>query len=72
MTLADAIRQEMDCVVHDAIQDLMNNQPHSVAQLRLVCELSLRLKQLIKIYDEDSDSGRVADPRDQATHSLDL
>jgi hypothetical protein len=36
-----------------------------------VTELQLRLNQLIRLHDQDSDSGRVADPSDQATHSLD-
>ena len=71
MTLADAIRQEMDCVVHDAWEDVRNGQPGSWAQLGLVTELQLRLNQLIRLHDQESDSGRVADPSDQATHSLD-
>ena len=71
MNLADAIRQEMECVVHDAWEDVQAGYTWALAQLDLVTELHARLNQLIRLHDENSDSGRVADPSDQATHSLD-
>jgi hypothetical protein len=46
MNLADAIRQEMDCVVHDARAGM----PHTLEQLELALALQERLEQLIKYY----------------------
>ena len=55
MTLIEAIRQEMKCVVHDARFDLAVKAPCAKVQLELAIALQERMEQLITDYGKESD-----------------